>query len=94
MKCELLGFFYFFFFPADVAGSASPHFLIDMVEVMEKEHGTEMGQCSPWHCREKLQDKHQTYFEGLQNQYFTCALGLCSNKSSKACDSEKDTHEY
>lgn len=44
MKCELLGFF---FFPADVAGSASPHFLIDMVEVLEKEHGTEMDQCSP-----------------------------------------------
>lgn len=44
MKCELLGFF---FFPADVAGSALPHFLIDMVEVTEKEHGTEMGHYSP-----------------------------------------------
>lgn len=42
MKCELLRFF----FSADVAGSATPHFLIDMVEVMEKERGTEMGHRS------------------------------------------------
>lgn len=33
MKCELLQFF---FFSADVAGSATPHFLIDMVEVVKR----------------------------------------------------------
>lgn len=36
-----------FFFPADVAGSATPRLLIDMVEVTEKERGTEVGHRSP-----------------------------------------------
>lgn len=43
MSCSNL-----FFLPADVAGGATPHLLIDMVEVIEREHGTEVGHCSPF----------------------------------------------
>lgn len=70
MKCELLQFF----FSADVAGSATPHLLIDMVEVMEKEHGTEVDHCSPL-----LQKVYKycivTHFNQLQNQYLNTPLG-------------------
>lgn len=63
------------FFSADVAGSATPRFLIDMVEVMEKEQGTEVGHCSPWHCCKTFTRQIlQTHFEWLQNQYFNIPL--------------------
>jgi len=60
-----------FFFSADVAGSSTLYFLVDMVKVMEKECGTEVGRCSPWRCCKKFTRQIvQTYFEQLQNQYF------------------------
>lgn len=94
MKCELLHYFFFFFSPADVAGSATPHFLIDMVEVLEKESGTEVVHCLLRHCCKKFTGQiSQAYFEWLQNRYFNTPLENCVSNSFQVCCSEKDKHE-
>lgn len=84
----------FFFFPADVAGSVTPHLLIDMVEAMERECGTKVGHCSPF-----LQ---KVYKRNIVDPLWTVAepvpentsWNLCSNNSFLACVSEKGTHYW
>lgn len=61
----------FFFFSADVAGSATPRFLIDTVEVMEKERGTEVVTVLPDTVAKSLQDK---YCRPTLNGYRTSTL--------------------
>lgn len=69
MKCELLRFFFL-----QTLLAVQPHLLIDMVEVMEKERGTEVDHCSPL-----LQKVYKyctvTHFNQLQNQYLNTPLG-------------------
>lgn len=71
----VVAIFFNFLFPADVAGSATPHFLIDMVEVVERESGTEVVHCLLWHCCKKFTGQiSQAHFEWLQNRYFNTPL--------------------
>lgn len=87
---------FIFFFSADVAGSAIPHLLTDMEEVMERERGTEVGHCCPL-LHKFTREILWAQFEQLQNQYLKIPLGnsapYCSNNSFKTYVFEKDMHK-